>query len=97
MEKRRFQCCIPAVIAGSIPAFYADGVKGSQNSIDIQLLFFLIGGIDDRAPFVHHQQPVAIVNGISEVMSHHQCRDFFLLHQAPGQLHHDLRCRGIKS
>ena len=51
-----------------------------------ELFLLLAGNIDDNVPGVHHNEAVAVGNGVLHVVRDHERREVVLLHDAVGQL-----------
>ena len=82
------------LVAGLVAA--ADLAEQLQQLGNGQLLFLLTGHIDDDLAVVHHDETVAVGNGVLHVVGNHQRGQLILLHDALGSFQHLSSGFGVK-
>ena len=75
---------IARVTFNLVTAFYTDLIEDSHNLFRVNALFLFTSLIQDSFSFMHHDQAVAVLYGIAEVMSDHNGGHFLLFHDLVG-------------
>ena len=65
--------------SGSVAALDADPIEYIKQIVDRGILLFLARFIEDDMSPVHHQQPRAVLDGVAQIVRHHDRRQVLFL------------------
>ena len=80
----------------SVSTFDADRVEFFQNILNLEVLPRFAGNVHLRASLMHHQQAVAVFDGIAQVMRDHDRCQLLFADDPARQFHDDFGRLGIK-
>ena len=72
-------------ILNSVAAFNADFIELIQDVLNLDLFLFLTSLINDGMALMHHQQAVAVLHGVTQIVGNHDGGEMFLFYHLVGQ------------